>query len=224
MSIRKEDFISKYGVEAWEIEAQKRREYKKKYRNTHQDTIRNYRQTHRDEFNGYSKKYRETHIEKVKEKEKKYRDNHKDAIKERMKNWSEKNPDYYKDYQHTQKHRANRLLFNYKRDDEKRREEKCTLTKNYILNHIFTSSCVYCGDSDWEHLGCDRIDDNLPHTPENCVCSCGICNIERQNMRMSVDEFKEYRKIHPRELNTTKYHKMNIVEVDGLKVIKKTIF
>ena len=41
---------------------------------------------------------------------------------------------------------------------------------------------------------------------------------------MSVDEFIEYRKTHPRELNTHKAPKMNIVEENGVKVIKKTIF
>ena len=90
---------------------------------------------------------------------------------------------------------------------------------SYILENIINSKCIYCGDSDWTHLGCDRIDNSKPHTEDNIVCSCGICNSERQGKRMSVEEFVEYRKTHPRVLSFKL--PQQIVEINGVRVIKK---
>ena len=88
-----------------------------------------------------------------------------------------------------------------------------------MIENIFKSSCVYCGDTNWEHLGCDRINNNLPHTTDNVICACGLCNVERQFNRMSVEEFIEYRKTHPRD---TKFElPQQVVEINGKKVIKK---
>src|SRR5690606_33775894 len=98
---------------------------------------------------------------------------------------------------HPQKVRACRLVYNYNFADQRSGyDTKDNVTYIWIMENIFTSSCVYCGDSDWEHLGCDRIDNSKPHTPENCVCACGICNIERSD-RCTVEEFKQYRETHP---------------------------
>lgn len=60
----------------------------------------------------------------------------------------------------------------------------------WILEKILSSSCYYCGENDWNLLGCDRINNTLPHTPENCLCSCMHCNARRAN-RWTVEEFKE---------------------------------
>lgn len=102
-------------------------------------------------------------------------------------------------------------------DREKGFNTSDNITEEYIQDNILNSTCIYCGDSDWTHLGADRIDNSKPHTPDNCVCACGICNCEREGRKMSVPEFVEYRKNHPRFIDL----KPKVVEVDGIKVIKK---
>ena len=96
----------------------------------------------------------------------------------------------------TKKGRAHQLISTYVYADREKGYGDCTITEDWIISNIFNSSCIYCGDSDWKHLGADRIDNSKPHTPENCVCSCGICNCERGD-RCTVEEFIEYRKTHP---------------------------
>lgn len=79
--------------------------------------------------------------------------------------------------------RALALIKSYKYQDEKYyKRGKCTLTPEWIIDNIFTHKCHYCGEDDWEKLGCDRIDNSLPHTPENVVPCCAKCNIKRGTM------------------------------------------
>ena len=49
----------------------------------------------------------------------------------------------------------------------------------WIVEHIFTEPCHYCGKTDYHELGCDRIDNALPHTPDNVVPCCAECNKKR---------------------------------------------
>ena len=92
--------------------------------------------------------------------------------------------------------RAHNLARNYKKDDEKDGRGESTLTTGWIKKNIFSGQkCVYCGEEDWHKLGCDRIDNTKPHTPDNVVCSCSKCNIERGSM--TFEEFKEKKCITP---------------------------
>lgn len=113
-----------------------------------------------------------------------------------------KNKDKLKAYNHMyykkhQKTRAIILCTQHSKADKENGTGECTLTPDFIMNSIFNSSCVYCGEKDWRKLGCDRIDNLKPHTPDNVVCSCGRCNVERGD-RFSVDEFKRYKQIYPK--------------------------
>lgn len=74
----------------------------------------------------------------------------------------------------------------------------------WVIDNIFSSKCIYCGDSDWHHLGADRIDNKVPHIPDNVVCACKVCNCERQCRELSVEGFIEYRKTHLRECDQIK--------------------
>lgn len=95
------------------------------------------------------------------------------------------------------KERAHNLARNYKKDDEKDGRGESTLTTGWIKNNIFSGQkCVYCGEEDWHKLGCDRIDNTKPHTPDNVVCSCSKCNVERGSM--TYEEFKEKKGIPPK--------------------------
>lgn len=102
---------------------------------------------------GYGKKYREKYPEKEKERRRKY--------------------------QSTPIGRANHLARAYKTADKKHNRGKCTITGEWIVYNIFNKPCHYCGESDWRKLGCDRINNDLPHTPDNVVCCCEECNKKR---------------------------------------------
>lgn len=130
--------------------------------------------------------WRAKNPDKVKKSQELFDKNHPGEKKEYLQN-------YMLDYRKTQKGRAQQLSDSYKWKDRITNRGECTITKQWILDNIFTSTCTYCGESDWRKLGCDRIDNTLPHTPENCICSCKLCNSERQYKRMSLEEFREYK-------------------------------
>ena len=110
-----------------------------------------------------------------------------------------------KRYNSNKEGKANTLKNRYiALDREKRFDTSNNVDETYILEKILNSTCVYCGDYVWQHLGCDRIDNSKPHTPDNCLCSCGICNVEREGKNMSVEEFVKYRKSNPRECDKKK--------------------
>ena len=197
------------------------------------------------------KKWRESHLEQERERSRKKNAERKEWMKEYNRQYRKEHKEYYQDYMqkweedHKEERmeyrrnrhgwdaankrrrtsidrRANALSQDYRYADETR--GFCTdnnVDGQWIENHIFTAGCVYCGDTDWTHLGCDRIDNNIPHTQENCVCSCGICNVEREGRRMSMEEFVEYRKSHPRELNEISTKRVIVDEINGVKAIKK---
>lgn len=104
-------------------------------------------------------------------------------------NHREERSEYKKQYRSTQVGKANHLLGDYRRSDKNANRGECTLTADWIVNNIFNSKCVFCGESDWEKLGCDRIDNSKPHTVDNVQCCCGKCNVQR-NIK-SVEQFLE---------------------------------
>ena len=192
------------------------------------DMRKEYYQTHKEERAAYYKKWRQENAEKVKEQRHQYYLENKEYILQSNKAWRKNNPEKDKEYgktyranhkeqirqkiaryRETKKGRATDLVYKYNSRDIATNRGLCTLTKDWIMDNIFNSKCIYCGESDWKRLGADRIDNSLPHTPENCVCACGICNVERENKNMSVSEFIEWRKSNPRG-------------IDRLKIIKST--
>ena len=126
------------------------------------------------------------------------REEYNEYNREYAKTWRESNKEHWlswkKDYENTESGRASKLCSNYKSDDRIKSRGECDLTTEWVLGHIVKSSCVYCGESDYLKLGCDRIDNNLPHTQENCVCACWDCNNDRQKKGMSVEEYIKYKK------------------------------
>lgn len=197
MRLSKERYIEKYGEEAWAIESNRRKLLKKK--NNH--------------------KYYEKNKDKLKESNDNWRKTHPDYDKNRYENNKEYHLKRHQEYKQTQDGKAICLIANYRYSDNLYGRGDCTLTKEWIIDNMFNSKCVYCGDDNWNHLGADRIDNSIPHTPENVVCSCGICNCERQCKNMSMEEFIEYRKTNPRDVDFKP--PQEIVEINGKKVIKK---
>ncbi len=139
-------------------------------------------------YNEHILKYKQNYYNNNKEKcliyGKQYREENKDKMLENQKQWykdnKEKVLEYHRQYQkESQVGRANYLLQSYKQKDKKYNRGECTLTTDWIVKNIFTSKCVFCGESDWHKLGCDRIDNDKPHTEDNVQCCCGECNVKK---------------------------------------------
>ena len=167
MGTCKNKFIELHGEADWEEEKKRR------------DTRRMaWKEAHKDKWKEYQHNYKARNKEKIAAASKEYYDSHKEHYAELQ-----------KDYIKTAKGRAKSMLGSYKRVDKETGTGTCTLTQKWILENIFNSSCVYCGETDWKKLGCDRIDNEKAHTPENCVCACISCNATRAD-RWTVEEFK----------------------------------
>lgn len=139
--------------------------------------------------------------------EKKYftEEERKAANREKVRRWREKNPDYGKQYYQDNKEkeqkrckkygktpmgRATILLRNYRKDDKKHNRGECTIPNaQWIMENIFPKPCHWCGETGWEIMGCDRIDNELPHTPDNVNPCCKACNDKRGTM--SYETFKK---------------------------------
>lgn len=143
-------------------------------------------------YRQYYQKNREKLLAKQKEY---YRDN-----KDIYKNYYERNKDkiinyqneYQKEYDKTQMARANSLLGAYKTSDKKSGRGECTLTAKWIVENIFSKPCAHCGENDWHNIGCNRIDNDLPHTPDNVEPCCFTCNIKQLKMERSENgKFKQ---------------------------------
>ena len=72
--------------------------------------------------------------------------------------------------------RAIYLLNSYNKNDEKYNRGEGDLTPEWILENIFTKPCVHCGKEGWQIIGCNRIDNDKPHTMDNVEPCCARCN------------------------------------------------
>ena len=163
----------KYATEE-ERKAAKRaykKEYMAKYYQEHRDEIlkkqTKYNQKHKDAHAEYYTKWYQVHKKEKAEYQAKYHREHRTEKAE-----------YNANYRQTKEGRACYLINTYKRNDKKYNRGDCDLTVPWFVRNIFTK-CIYCGESDWEKLGCDRIDNSLPHTIENVVPCCAECNAKR---------------------------------------------
>lgn len=149
-----------------------------------------------------NKRWREANPEKVKEQLKRWYQENAENQREKMKRWYQENreekldyqkqwkknnPDYQNEYRNTPMGRAGYLVSTYQQNDKKYNRGKCTLTAQWIVDNIFTSKCHWCKETDWHKLGCDRIDNDLPHTEDNVVPCCEECNTKRGTM--NYEEF-----------------------------------
>lgn len=218
MGLNKRDYIKLHGEEAWPEEQARRRErgraYYLKNREAIQAQHKEYREAHREEYDAYQKAYYEENKERLKKAASNY---YKDNREKKLEYWSQYRENNWesilqsnKAYRDTPNGRSSYLCTGYKQMDTDRGFEKGNVNQKWVLKNIFGSKCIYCGDSDWKHLGCDRIDNSKPHNIDNIVCSCGICNVERASRDMTVSEFIEYRKNNPRTIDL----KPELVEIE----------
>ena len=144
-----------------------------------------YRAEHKSERAEYYKQYYQANREKERERNKQRRT----EKAEYMKQYRANNPEYDAAYNATPMGRARRLVGTYRQLDKRHNRGDCTLTSEWVISNIFSQPCHYCGESDWTKIGCDRIDNSLPHTPDNVVPCCCACNKKRG--RKSYDEFMQ---------------------------------
>lgn len=171
-NLTKQQVIDRYGPDEWERRKLKKRENNKRWEAKNKEWRLNY--------------------------DKEWRNNHPKECVLRNKKWYDTNgKDYHYKYRKGKKGRAVGLICHYNFADKQRGfDTSNNITAEWIVENIFTSKCVYCGREEWETLGADRIDNSKPHTPDNVVCCCGICNAERQDS-YSVEEFKRYKQLRP---------------------------
>lgn len=93
---------------------------------------------------------------------------------------------YDKKYQSTKKGRASNLLCSYRQNDKKYNRGECTLTADWVIENIFSQPCAHCGETDWHKIGCNRLDNSKPHTPDNVEPCCKKCND-----KLARDEFSD---------------------------------
>lgn len=163
----------------------------KKYPRTKEGIIEKYGKEKYEEMLQKGKVYYAKNKERIKEVKRKYREINIDKYKIYQKEYQ---PEYRKQYNDTMEGRAKKLANTYKCRDKKKGREN-DITGDFIENEIFTQPCVYCGETDFRALGCDRIDNSRGHLKDNVVCACRQCNCEREYFKKSVDEFKKYKKI-----------------------------
>lgn len=135
----------------------------------------NYRDN-KDEILEQQKQYYQENRETIAEQQKQYRQEHKDERAE-----------WQKQYRQTPIGRAFYLVSAYKQKDNIYNRGECTITPQWVVNNIFTQPCHWCGETDWTKLGCDRIDNSKPHTPDNVLPCCEECNTKRN--RRTYEEY-----------------------------------
>ena len=171
-----------------EANKEKIAEYKKQHYEKNKVSIlekkRLWREENKDKVNSSKKKYYEENKEKILEHQKEYRNTNKDKINSSWKKWYNKNREkcleYQKEYNSTPIGRARSLLHAYNFADKERNRGKGDLTAEWIVDNIFTKPCAHCGISGWEVIGCNRLDNALPHTKNNVEPCCFICNCRLQ--------------------------------------------
>ena len=210
MDYRKDEYIEKFGLDKWNEHIRKRREYNRKFEKDNEEYVK---ERHRQWYLN--------NRESALINRKKNYDKNAERERERARNKARENPEIKSNYRKTEMGRAGQLSGNYNVCDKNNGLDiSKNITAEWIVKNIFTSKCIYCGDSDWKHLGADRIDNSKPHTPDNVVCACGICNVERSD-RFTVEEFVEHRKTHPRVLGSKNEKSWEFAEVNGKTVIRK---
>lgn len=173
---QKEDMKKKYFTE--EERKAAKREYMKRHYQKHKEKKKQYHQKHKEERLEWQRQYYQKHKEERAEYYKQWYQDHKEEALEKK-----------KQYRQTPMGRALYLLNAYRREDKKHDRGECTLTPEWIINNIFAKKCHWCPETDWTKIGCDRIDNELPHTPDNVIPCCERCNKNRGTK--SYDEYKK---------------------------------
>lgn len=146
----------------------KDKSYKDGYKYCCKECLKQHYKNNRDRILEQQKQYHRDNRDRIFERQKQYRQEHKDKILE-----------YQKQYRQTPIGRAIHLVGRYMQSDKEYNRGECTITPQWMVDNIFTQPCHWCKETDWTKLGCDRIDNSLPHTPDNVIPCCEECNKKR---------------------------------------------
>lgn len=223
--MKKQEYIEKYGEEAYQNFLKRQREYNHKnkekralyskqywidhkedlslkYKEYYQDNKEHYTELakkryeeNRDSILSYNKDYRTKNKEVRSAKFKEWYKGHKDQVKSYNKKYREDNKGELSRKEKIRRSalkedklwRAKERINSHKWEDIKMGRGNIDLKPDWYVEHIFNSKCIYCGETDWHKLGCDRIDNDKAHTTDNVVCACISCNVKRGSI-----PFREY--------------------------------
>ena len=168
------------------MDKEKKREYMKKYYQANKEKIKEKTKEWYQANKEKTKEWQKSNKESLLEYQKEYYQANKERIleyhKEYQKNNREKHLGQMKKYmQQTPMGRASNLISAYNQSDKMYNRGQGDLTAQWIVESIFTKPCHYCGKEGWKVIGCDRIDNSLPHTEDNVVPCCEECNTKRGN-------------------------------------------
>jgi len=90
--------------------------------------------------------------------------------------------------------RARMLIYNYTKEDKMYGRETPDFDAKWVIDNIFSKPCVYCGETDWHKLGCDRVNNAVGHIKSNVVCSCFHCNMTRPKEEEWKQKYGEKKK------------------------------
>lgn len=93
----KNEFIEKYGEEAY----QRRLEQKKQYYHQHKEENRQYREQHREEIKQYNKQYKKQHREELLQYKKQYYQKHREELLQYKKQYNNQHIEEIKQYSRT---------------------------------------------------------------------------------------------------------------------------
>lgn len=154
--------------------------------------FKQYYQKNKEKFSEYNKQWREDNPDYQKQ----WREEHKAKLSEygKKRNMTPERRAYLSEYEKkrimTPERRACKMVSSYSKNDIKYNRGESTLTVQWIVENIFSQPCHYCGKTGWMEIGCDRIDNNRPHTPDNVVPCCKACNLKR-----GTKEYEEFKNI-----------------------------
>ena len=177
----------------------RKKESQKKYREKNKEKVhestKKWKKEHKESVKEYDKKYRERHKKDVQKRIKKWFEENKEKAYESHKKWLEQNPEYQKAYDKNRRKtkigRAENLLRIYKQSDKKNNRGECTLTAKWIVDNIFSKQCSHCDENDWTKIGCNRLNNKLPHTPENVEPCCFKCNAKLRGKDIIEEQSKQ---------------------------------
>lgn len=135
---------------------------------------------HKDEINEKNRQYYREHKEKCKQNIKEWQTQNIDKVKGYKNKWNKEHKEekiaLQKKWRKTPIGRASMLLGAYNHSDKKYNRGEGDLTAQWIVENIFTKPCAHCGVEGWQVIGCNRINNDLPHTKDNVEPCCGKCN------------------------------------------------
>ena len=159
---------------------EERREYQRQWYLVNKEKVlerqKEYNQANKGKIAEYNKEWRESNKEYFKEYYQANREKRLEQIKEYRQTNKEYYKEYKKEYNNTPMGRASYLVSGYNQMDRESNRGKGDLTARWIVENIFSQPCAHCGKEGWDVIGCNRIDNDKPHTKDNVEPCCFECN------------------------------------------------